>query len=218
MGKKTSTNYYNLYRYYGLPLAEAYYLAGYNYFVTHSNDVMKMVIDLLKEICWQKNVTSFTEKECSCLCERYMKEHGYFLYDLSCVFFPSFDFFNNSGKPDDLMIRNTVDYLELYEKKLVTIEEAYVLAKNKNLLLCDDKMPEMIIKIENLLLEKMLRLCDFDPAKKYIQECLNKIPRKQIIGFDLPIGYIINYYMQHYGYTYELASQNAFVPVGVSLW
>ncbi len=215
MSDTNATDYYELYRYHGLPLAEAYYLAEYKYFISRSNSVLLMVIALLKEICWQKHITSFTEEECLALCKRYMKEQGYLSYYLPCIFVPVCNYFNNPDRPDNLKIRNTTNYLELYEKKLLSIEETYVLAKNKNLLLCDDQMPEMIIKIETVLLEKMVGMSGSQIVTDVIQECLRQNPRKQIVGFDLPIGYLMEYYMQHYGYTYDSVSQNGFVPVGV---
>ena len=215
MCESIETDYYELYRYHELPLAEAYYLAEYNYFISRSNRVLLMVIALLKEICWQKHVTSFTEKECLDLCKRYMKEQGYFSCYLPCIFVPACNYFNNPDRPDNQKIRNTIDYLELYEKKLLSIEEAYVLAKNKNLLLCDDQMPEIIIRIENVLLGKMIGISGSQIVKEVIQERLDQTPRKQIAGSDLPIGYLMDYYMQHYGYTYDSTSQNGFIPVGV---
>ena len=51
------------------------------------------------------------------------------------VFRSSCDFYDNYNRPDNQKIRNKVNYLEIYEKKLVSFSEAYVLAKNKHFLI-----------------------------------------------------------------------------------
>lgn len=214
------TNYYELYHKHGLPLEEAYYLAGYKYYITKDPIVKDMVKDLCKEIC--DSFIHHIDEEDGVVCRRYMEEKGFYDIPAPFVFQASCDFYNNYEKPDNLRIRNMVNYLELYKKGLVSLREAYVLAKNKNFLLYDNRMLSMIFAIENEIFKELIEKPviwsseqKVDAAKKtleYITEHLSHKPRTQING-DKPIGRIIELYMNEEGYTYERLASNSFIPI-----
>ena len=58
---KGHTDYLALYRDHGLPLAEAYYLAEFNYFITKDPLVYEMVQTIRLEICKGNNRSPYTD-------------------------------------------------------------------------------------------------------------------------------------------------------------
>lgn len=211
------TNYYELYRKHGLPLEEAYYLAEFKRYITKDTIVKDMVLALRKEICGiYKHCLSEPEGD---ICKRYMREKGYYDVQVPFVYQPRWDLYDNYRRPDNLKIRNKINYLELYKKGLVSLREAYVLAKNKNFLLDDNCMLSMIFAIENEIFKEIIDNSAFWSTESHykvlecIAEFLSLKPRTQIIGSHKPIGWIIEIYMNDEGYTYEPLAYNSFIPI-----
>lgn len=215
------TYYYELYHKHGLPLEEAYYLAEFKNYITQSPVVKDMVLGLRKEIC--SNQVHFQSETEGDICRRYMREKGYLDVQVHFVFQPRCDFYNNYRQPDNLKTRNKINYLELYKKGHVSLREAYVLAKNKNFLLYDNSMLSMIYAIENEIFKEFINESasantarDLELAKrnlKYIEEHLSRKPRTQINGCNKPVGWLIEFYMNVEGYTYEPLANNSFIPI-----
>lgn len=151
---KGITDYQALYREHGLPLAEAYYLAEYNYFRTKDPLVYETVQALRSEICKANNRAPYTDDDAIDYCRRYMEKQGYCEEEIPFVFYPINNFNDNSTLPEDQRVRNDVEYYGLYHDGYVSLPEAYVLAKNKSYLLGDDHMLTMIYAIEALILEE----------------------------------------------------------------
>lgn len=215
------TNYYELYLRHGLPLEEAYYLVEYKYYITKNPIVKDMVLALRKEICGiHKHLLSEAEGE---VCRRYMKEKGYYDVRVRFVFQPICDLYNNYRKPDNLKIRNKINYLELYEKGLISLREAYVLAKNKNFLLYDNSMLSMIYAIEDEIFKDHIKKAAHGTSQrsleslkndlKYIKEHLCRKPRTQIKGCNKPVGWLMEFYMNEEGYTYDPLAYSFFTPI-----
>lgn len=151
---KGHTDYLALYRDHGLPLAEAYYLAEFNYFITNDPLVYEMVQTIRLEICKENNRSPYTDEEAADYCRRYMEKQGYSDEERPLVFRPERNFNENDKLPEDRRVRNSVEYYELCHEGYVSLAEAYVLAKNKSYLLGDDHMLTMIYAIEALILEE----------------------------------------------------------------
>ena len=215
------TDYYELYREHGLPLEEAYYLAEYKFYITEDPSVKDMANALRKEIC--DRATHPDDEKTEDICRRYMKEKGYYEERVPFIFQPYCDFYGNYSKPDDQRIRNKIDYLELYNKGLVSLRETYVLAKNKNYLLYDNSMLGMVFAIEDEIFKELIENPVFTSSKddpepvkrtmKYIEEHLAHKPRTQINGCSKPVGKLIYVYMADGGYTYERVACNSFLPM-----
>ena len=151
---KGHTDYLALYRDHGLPLAEAYYLAEFNYFITNDPLVYEMVQTIRLEICKENNRSPYTDEEAADYCRRYMEKQGYSDEERPLVFRPERNFNENDKLPEDQRVRNSVEYYEFCHEGYVSLAEAYVLAKNKSYLLGDDHMLTMIYAIEALILEE----------------------------------------------------------------
>ena len=151
---KGHTDYLALYRDHGLPLAEAYYLAEFNYFITKDPLVYEMVQTIRLEICKGNNRSPYTDEEAADYCRRYMEKQGYSDEDRPLIFCPERNFNENDKLPEDQRVRNSVEYYEFCHEGYVSLAEAYVLAKNKSYLLGDDHMLTMIYAIEALILEE----------------------------------------------------------------
>ena len=154
---KGHTDYLALYRDHGLPLAEAYYLAEFNYFITKDPLVYEMVQAIRIEICKENNRSPYTDEEAADYCRRYMEKQGYSDEERPLVFSPERNFNENDKLPGDQRVRNSVEYYELCHEGYVSLAEAYVLAKNKSYLLGDDHMLTMIYAIEELIAEEGLK-------------------------------------------------------------
>ena len=154
---KRNTDYPALYRDHGLPLAEAYYLAEFNYFITKDPLVYEMVQTIRLEICKENNRSPYTDEEAADYCRRYMEKHGYSDEGHQLIFCPVRNFYENDKKPADERVRNEVDYFALYHEGFVSLHEAYVLAKNKAYLVLDEHMLTMIYAIEDLIAEEGLK-------------------------------------------------------------
>ncbi len=154
---KGHTDYLALYRDHGLPLAEAYYLAEFNYFITKDPLVYEMVQTIRLEICKENNRSPYTDEEAADYCRRYMEKQGYSDEERPLVFCPERNFNENDKLPEDQRVRNSVEYYELCHEGYVSLAEAYVLAKNKSYLLGDDHMLTMIYAIEELIAEEGLK-------------------------------------------------------------
>lgn len=154
---KGHTDYLALYRDHGLPLAEAYYLAEFNYFITKDPLVYEMVQTIRIEICKENNRSPYTDEEAADYCRRYMEKHGYSDEGHQLIFCPVRNFYENDKKPADERVRNEVDYFALYHEGFVSLHEAYVLAKNKAYLVFDEHMLTMIYAIEDLITEESLK-------------------------------------------------------------
>lgn len=154
---KGHTDYLALYRDHGLPLAEAYYLAEFNYFITKDPLVYEMVQTIRLEICKENNRSPYTDEEAADYCRRYMEKQGYSDEERPLVFCPERNFNENDKLPEDQRVRNSVEYYELCHEGYVSLAEAYVLAKNKSYLLGDDHMLTMIYAIEDLIAEEGLK-------------------------------------------------------------
>lgn len=208
------TNYYELYHKYGLPLEEAYYLSEFNYYITKEPSVQGMVIALREEIC---NASMFPiEDDKANECRRFMREKGYYDAIVPFIFQSGCDVYRNYHRPDDQKIRNKIDYLEFFNKGLLSLRETYVLAKNKNFLLFDNSMLGQLFAIEDIIFEDMLRepeIRKLELEKEAIAEHLNQKPRKQINGFNKPIGWRMALYMGKEGYTYDTLAYNSFMPI-----
>ena len=74
---KGKTDYTALYRDHGLPLAEAYYLAEFNYFITKDPAVYETVQALRNEICRVNNRAPYSDEDTIDYCRRYMEKQGY---------------------------------------------------------------------------------------------------------------------------------------------
>ena len=154
---KGHTDYLALYRDHGLPLAEAYYLAEFNYFITKDPIVYEMVQTIRLEICKENNRAPYTDEEAADYCRRYMEKQGYSDEERPLVFCPERNFNENDKLPEDQRVRNSVEYYEFCHEGYVSLAEAYVLAKNKSYLLGDDHMLTMIYAIEDLIAEEGLK-------------------------------------------------------------
>ncbi len=151
---KGHTDYLALYRDHGLPLAEAYYLAEFNYFITKDPLVYEMVQAIRLEICKENNRSPYTDEEAADYCRRYMEKQGYSDEERPLIFCPERNYNENDKLPEDQRVRNSVEYYEFSHEGYVSLAEAYVLAKNKSYLLWDDHMLTMIYAIEALILEE----------------------------------------------------------------
>jgi len=214
------TNYYELYRKHGLPLEEAYYLAENKYYISNEPIVKDMVKVLRKEIC--RKIVHLAGEEEGDLCRRYMRERGYYEAFSPFIFQPDCDFYGNYRRPVNQRIKNMENYLELYKKGLVSLRETYVLAKNKNFLLYDNCMLNMIFAIEDEIFKELIKTPVFgsdrnsDSIKitlKFLSEHLSHKPRTQINGCNKPIGWLMEFYMNEEGYTYERLACNSFIPI-----
>ena len=154
---KGHTDYLALYRDHGLPLAEAYYLAEFNYFITNDPLVYEMVQTIRLEICKENNRSPYTDEEAADYCRRYMEKQGYSDEERPLIFCPERNFNENDKLPEDQRVRNSVEYYEFCHEGYVSLAEAYVLAKNKSYLLGDDHMLTMIYAIEDLIAEEGLK-------------------------------------------------------------
>ncbi len=154
---KGHTDYLALYRDHGLPLAEAYYLAEFNYFITKDPLVYEMAQTIRLEICKENNRSPYTDEEAADYCRRYMEKQGYSDEERPLVFCPERNFNENDKLPEDQRVRNSVEYYEFCHEGYVSLAEAYVLAKNKSYLLGDDHMLTMIYAIEDLIAEEGLK-------------------------------------------------------------
>ena len=154
---KGHTDYLALYRDHGLPLAEAYYLAEFNYFITKDPLVYEMAQTIRLEICKENNRSPYTDEEAADYCRRYMDKQGYSDEERPLVFCPERNFNENDKLPEDQRVRNSVEYYEFCHEGYVSLAEAYVLAKNKSYLLGDDHMLTMIYAIEDLIAEEGLK-------------------------------------------------------------
>ena len=215
------TDYYELYRKHGLPLEEAYYLAEFKRYITKDSIVKDMVLALRKEICGiHRHYLSEAEGD---ICKSYMREKGYYDVRVPFVFQPRCDLYDNYRRADNLKIRNKIYYLELYKKGLVSLREAYVLAKNKNFLLYDNNMLSMIYAIEDEIFKDLIQRVAYSTLEreleslkrdlKYIEEHISRKPRTQINGCDKPVGWLMEFYMNEEGYTYEPLAYNSFIPI-----
>lgn len=138
-------------------MAEAYYLAEFNYFITKDPLVYEMVQTIRLEICKENNRSPYTDEEAADYCRRYMEKQGYSDEERPLVFCPESNFNENDKLPEDQRVRNSVEYYELCHEGYVSLAEAYVLAKNKSYLLGDDHMLTMIYAIEELIAEEGLK-------------------------------------------------------------
>ncbi len=213
------TNYYELYRKYGLPLEEAYYLAEFNYHITRDSAVKGMVMTLRKEIR-HTSIHNIDENDID-ICRKFMTERGYYDIVEPFVFQSSCNIYANNKRPDNQKIRNNVNYLKMYRKGLVSLREAYVLAKNKNFLFFDSSMLGMIFSIENeifedMILNKISKSSDRDSIMQtidVIEKHINRKPRVQIRGCSESIGWLMEFYMNEEGYTYDNTACNSFIPI-----
>lgn len=207
------TNYYELYHKHGLPLEEAYYLAEFKSFITKDRNSKTMAEFLRKDIC--NTFPHFADESVHDICRSFMQEKGYYDEPIPFVFRSSCDFYRNYEKPDAQRIKNTVNYIELYTRGLISLRESYVLAKNKNFLLYDTNMLGMIFAIEDLIFKEMIRSPVFGTKEDTIAaiiEHLNQKPRKQINGYNKLIGWQMEFYMIKEGYTYDTSACNSFIP------
>ena len=150
------------------------------------------------------------------VCRRFMAEKGYFDLKVPFIFQSSCDLYKNYYRPDDQRIRNKIDYLELYNKGLLSLRETYVLAKNKNFLLYDNSMLGMIFAIEDKIFEDAKRSPGYgtsDQVQKAIADHLNQSQRCQINGFTTSISWLIEFYMNEEGYCYDPMACNSFMPM-----
>lgn len=85
-----------------------------------------------------------------------------------------------------------VDYLQLYKEGLVSLTEAYVLARNKLILLNDFSMHRMIFDIEKVIIEETINV--------------------GIIEVALCFESVILIYMHIHGYRYDDYVSHTFVP------
>ena len=154
---KGKTDYTALYRDHGLPLAEAYYLAEFNYSTTKDPAVYETVQALRNEICRVNNRAPYSDEDTIDYCRRYMEKQGYSDDEHKLIFCPSRNFYENDKKSAEERVRNVVDYFGLYHDGLVSLQEAYVLAKNKAYLVYDEHMLTMIYAIEDLIMEECLK-------------------------------------------------------------
>ena len=207
------TNYYDLYHKHGLPLEEAYYLAEFKSFITKDRKAKDMAEFLRKDIC--NTYPHFADEREGDICRSFMREKGYYDVPIPFVFRSSCNFYRNHERTDDQRIRNTINYIELYTRGLVSLREAYVLAKNKNFLLYDNNMLGMLFAIEDLIFIEMLRNPVFGTKEETITaiaEHLIQKPRKQINGYNQSIGWQMEFYMIKEGYTYDTSACNSFIP------
>ena len=208
MGK---VNCLELYSSYGLPIEEAYSLAGFKYFYSESADDLSVVEALQNEICRIHNRAPSSFEDAAGFCKRHMAQCGYSDYKYPGVFMPACNIDGNAEKPEDQRVRNTTDYYELYKKGAVCLADAYVLAKNKNFLLCDDDMLPMLFALEDKIMEDC-RAKGYLYAGEITEEYQKKKPRKQLTCHTTPINWIIMVYMKEYGYMYEPDAGNSFMP------
>ena len=204
-------NCLELYSSYGLPIEEAYSLAGFKYFYSESADDLSVVEALQNEICRKHNRAPSSFEDATEYCRRYMARSGYFDYKYPNVFMPACNFDGNAEKPEDQRVRNTIDYYELYKKGAVNLADAYVLAKNKNYLLCDSGMLPMLFALEDKIMEEC-RAKGYMYADSIAEDYQKKKPRKQLTYHTTPVNWIIMVYMDEYGYMYEPDAGNSFMP------
>lgn len=150
---KGATNYFKLYSERGLPIQEAYYLAEFNYFLTGDPAVFEMIDALRLEICRLGNRAPYSDSDAVEYCRKYMEQAGFYEEEVPYLFFPHCSFYGNDKMPLEQRVRNNVDYFGLYQTGAVSLHEAYVLAKNKEYLLFDERMLTMIFAIEDLIME-----------------------------------------------------------------
>jgi len=184
---KGITNYFELYSVHGLPIQEAYYIAGFNYFLTKDPAVFEMIEALQSEICRLKNRAPYSDEDAADYCVKIMEKTGYYEEESPNVFFPKYSFYGNEKNPPEQRIRNNVDYYGLYQTGAVSLHEALVLAKNKAYLINDDRMLTMIFAIEDKIMEE----CRRNPS----------------------LGDSVASYMQGKGYRFKEESKDFYVPV-----
>lgn len=184
---KGITNYFELYSVHGLPIQEAYYIAGYDYFLTKDPAVFEMITALRNEICRLKNRAPYSDEDAADYCGKIMEKTGYYEDEIPNVFFPEYSFFGNEKNPPEQRLRNSVDYFGLYQAGAVSLHEALVLARNKEYLIHDDRMFTMIFAIEDKIMEE----CRRDPS----------------------LGDSVASYMLGKGYRYKEGSKEFYVPV-----
>lgn len=208
------TDYYDLYITYNLPLAEAFCLAQYNYFIYEDSDVLT-ACDALREKILEGAAESIPkDTEGEDIVRTYMNTAGYTDYQIPGIYQPICDFYGHYNKPETERLRNCVDYLQLYMKGQVTLAEAYVLAKNKNFLLYDHDMLPMLYSIEDLIFEEIIESGEFKDAEADIADYQRSVPRKQICGYNTSaITWLMRIYMDKHHYTYDCTAANSFRPM-----
>ena len=213
------TDCYRLYKEFGLPLDEAYMLAEYRCHIYKRDEDYKAAQRLRLEIRREMNVCAASESEETYYCRKYMEDHGYYEYREVYrkypvgIYAPKCSIFHNEYKPLDQYTRNQFDYVALLNTGAVTLEEAYVLVKNKNFRYFDNNMLSMIYGIEDRIFSDMSsneRLSSF--AQDYLNEIAHGRKRTQINSNNLPIYYAMMYYMDCRGYAYDPLATNSFVP------
>ena len=215
------TDCYGLYEEFGLPLDEAYMLAEYICHLYKRDEYYNAAQKLRMEICREMKVTAVSQAEESDYCRKYMEDHGYYEYRQvyheypEGIYAPRCSIFRNEDKPLDQYVRSQYDYASLLDTGAVTLEEAYVLIKNKNFRYYDNDMLSMIYGIEDKNFSDMIRsnerLRSF--AHDYLNEIAHGRKRTQINSNNLPIYYAMMYYMDCHGYQYDPQATNSFVPL-----
>lgn len=187
---KGVTNYFDLYSSRGLPIQEAYFLAEFNYYLTGDPAVFEMIESLRLEICRLGNRAPYSDSDAVEYCRKYMEKAGFYEEEVRYLFFPHCSFYGNHKMRLEQYVRNNVDYYGLYRTGAVSLHEAYVLAKNKEYLLFDERMLTMIFAIEDLIMEE----CRSDPS----------------------LGNSVASYMRNKGYRFRSEEKDFYIPFKAS--